>query len=207
MRVCVYIDGFNLYHAIDDNCPNHFKWLDLKKLVSHFTEEGVHVIEKIYYFSAFADWHKNRVKRHKIYVEALKATGVTPVMGQFKEKDKSCPSCHHEWKGHEEKETDVNIALQMIDDAYQDKFDQAFLISRDSDLLPAVKLLKQRFPEKKLKIFAPPKLRHSKDLAKEIGGKNLRTIRMFHMEQSLFPETVLDSSGRVVANRPVQYSE
>ena len=28
-RVSVYIDGFNLYHAIDALNENHLKWLDL----------------------------------------------------------------------------------------------------------------------------------------------------------------------------------
>jgi len=28
-RTIVYIDGFNLYHALDDLRENHLKWVDL----------------------------------------------------------------------------------------------------------------------------------------------------------------------------------
>ena len=31
-RVAVYVDGFNLYHALDDLAENHLKWLDLWSL-------------------------------------------------------------------------------------------------------------------------------------------------------------------------------
>lgn len=47
----------------------------------------------------------------RIYVAALRYVGVVPVMGQFKNKDRWCNSCGAKWMGHEEKETDVNIAL------------------------------------------------------------------------------------------------
>lgn len=40
-------------------------------------------------------------------------------MGKFKEKDRSCNICSSMWNAHEEKETDVNIALYILDEAYQ----------------------------------------------------------------------------------------
>ena len=41
--------------------------------------------------------------------------------------------------------TDVNIATQMIIDAYQDKYDTAMLISGDSDLVPPIKAINENF--------------------------------------------------------------
>ena len=32
-------------------------------------------------------------------------------MAEFKDKDRRCPRCKHKYKGHEEKETDVHLAL------------------------------------------------------------------------------------------------
>jgi hypothetical protein len=32
MRVACYLDGFNLYHAIDDLQKPHLKWVDLEAL-------------------------------------------------------------------------------------------------------------------------------------------------------------------------------
>jgi uncharacterized LabA/DUF88 family protein len=49
----------------------------------------------------------------------------------------------------EEKRTDVNIAVSMLDDAYQDACDQFVLISGDSDLVPGVSTIRTRFPNKK----------------------------------------------------------
>ena len=40
-----------------------------------------------------------------------------------------------------EKETDVNIAVQMVSKAYQNSYDIAVLLSNDTDYLPIVKTL------------------------------------------------------------------
>ena len=40
----------------------------------------------------------------------------------------------------EEKGTDVNLAVHMVADAFQDKFDIAMLFSNDSDMATAVKI-------------------------------------------------------------------
>ena len=42
--------------------------------------------------------------------------------------------CGSKWIGHEEKMTDVNIATQLLIDAYDDGFDCALVISGDSDV-------------------------------------------------------------------------
>ena len=51
---------------------------------------------------------------------------------------------------HEEKMADVNIANQLLLDAMEGKFDSAFLISGDSDLVPPIRTIKTRFPDKKI---------------------------------------------------------
>ena len=48
----------------------------------------------------------------------------------------------------EEKRTDVNIAVFMLDDAYRDMCDQFVIFSSDSDLVPAVNMVRLRFPKK-----------------------------------------------------------
>lgn len=55
----------------------------------------------------------------------------------------------------EEKKTDVNIAINLLEDAYQDKFDTAILISWDNDISPAVESVKKAFPNKKVKVILP----------------------------------------------------
>jgi hypothetical protein len=47
----------------------------------------------------------------------------------------------------EEKQTDVNIALEMYRDAVKGKCDQIILCTNDTDLLPALSALSEDFPE------------------------------------------------------------
>ena len=46
----------------------------------------------------------------------------------------------------EEKRTDVNIGIHMVDDAYQQRCDHEIVVSGDSDLVSAIKMVRQRFP-------------------------------------------------------------
>lgn len=151
IRVSAFIDGFNLYHAIRDLGRNDLKWLNLRDLLNHFTTDGIHELGDIFYFSAYADWLPDQRKRHMIYVRALRHAGVTPVMGNFKEKERKCFVCKSEWIGHEEKQSDVNLAVRLVREAYKDAFDLAFVVSCDSDLAPPIKLLREIFPKKKVK--------------------------------------------------------
>jgi uncharacterized LabA/DUF88 family protein len=205
-RVCAYIDGFNLYHAIDGLHDHRLKWLNLCSLIKVFIDPKMHELGDVYYFSAFADWLPDARTRHISYVKALESVGVIPVMGKFKLKDRSCRKCGVTWKGHEEKETDVNIALRLLDDAYQDKYDIAIIVSRDSDLAPALKIVKDRFPEKILKIVTPPGARHSKEMAQIVGEKHLASIKTIHLQHNQFPEIIVDADGKAITSRPEKYS-
>ena len=51
--------------------------------------------------------------------------------------------------------TDVNIATQILIDAYQDNFDMAMLISGDSDLVPPIKAVHELFPKKRVFVTFP----------------------------------------------------
>ena len=138
IRIACFIDGFNLYHAINNIGRNELKWLDLWKLMECFVNPHIHEIIAVYYFSAFAEWLPDAFARHRAYVAALEQRGVKPVMGRFKRKDMSCKGCGRTWIAHEEKESDVNIAIWMVREAFNSNYDEAFLVSQDSDLAPAL---------------------------------------------------------------------
>lgn len=125
-------------------------------------------------------------------------------MGQFKNKPKKCLKCNAEWISHEEKETDVNLALALLDLAYKDKYDHAFVLSRDSDLAPAIRKVKQNFPSKRISIFSPFNYRHSSELVQASDGH--KTINLKHISTSLFPEEIYDAGGNLVARRPLEYA-
>lgn len=206
MRVVTFVDGFNLYHAIRDLAKDHLKWIDLRALCRQFAPEPQFQLTSVYYFSAYATWRQGPYRRHREYVKALTATGVTPIMARFKEKDRSCFNCGHQWKDHEEKETDVGIAAHLVAAAFRNLYDRALLISNDSDLVPAIRLVRAGFPSKQLRIITPVGRRHSLDLVRAAGGlRYCARMKVIHVERSLLPRQVTDANGRVVATRPVEY--
>lgn len=209
IRVACYIDGFNVYHAIDDasraarGALNHLKWVNLHGVMKAFTDPSAHQIVSVKFFTAYPTWKPDREARHREYVKAQTHFGVETILGQFKQKDAFCKVCKSNYKVREEKESDVNIATHLVGDAFEDKFDQAFLVSNDSDLLPPVRLIHSRLPDKKLKIVAPPYRFHSKELW---GLAQIRAqIKQVHLEKNVMPQTVLDEHGTALFVRPVAY--
>jgi len=203
-RIICFVDGFNMYHALDQLRQPQLKWLDLQLLFSRLTRAQSQIITQIFFFSAYPTWKPDSYHRHRLYVKALSASGVTPVLGQFKNKPKKCLNCKAEWISHEEKETDVNLALAMLDLAYKDRYDHAFLLSRDSDLAPAARMIKQNFPHKKITVFSLYNYRHSSELL-QVCDRH-KTITFQHISTSLFPEKIHDAGGNLVVVRPSEYA-
>lgn len=201
-RSSFFIDGFNFYHALKRLDGNHLKWVNLRKLMARQTSKS-EKIGSIYYFSAFAEWLPGPRIRHEKYVAALIAENVEVILGNFKRKDRYCNHCKRISVGHEEKETDVNIALCLLNEAYKDTYDRAYVVSRDSDLKPAIAMVRSQFPKKEIIVVAPPHFGHSTDLIGVSNGK--RKISKEQIEQCLFPEKVIDAGGNVATVRPSEY--
>ncbi len=202
-RVICFVDGFNLYHALKDLKEPHLKWLDLLTLCNRFVRPKSQVIKQVLFFSAYPTWRPDSHKRHLDYVKALQASGVTTVMGHFKKKNRNCLKCDARWESHEEKETDVNLCLALLDLAYKDSYDHAYVFTRDSDMAPAIHKVKQNFPGKQVSVFATENYRHSSELVQ--ASDHHKTIKKKHIQTSLFPDKVYDAGGNLVVKRPAQY--
>ena len=134
-RVVSYIDGFNLYFGLRDAGLECFKWLNIKDLSSGLLKEHQPLLETKYFTSKVSK-PADKVDRQSAYLGALRTIpGLSIYYGKY-EKDKSvrCGYCGEETMHTQEKMTDVNIAVSMLEDAYNDAFDTALLISGDSDL-------------------------------------------------------------------------
>jgi hypothetical protein len=202
-RVACYVDGFNLYHAIDDLAKPHLKWADIRALAASLCRPGESLL-KTSYFSAYATWRAGAYARHRHFVAALMASGVECHMARFSEKDAQCRVCNARWIAHEEKETDVHFSLTLLEDAIDDVFDRAILISADGDHVPAVRRVRKRFPGKQILLAAPPgRLGHARELAKVCNSKI--EITQGRIAKYLLPATVLDRHGKTVAQRPYAY--
>ena len=106
------------------------------------------------------------------------------------------------WTGYEEKETDVNIATALIEDAVEDRYDVAILVSGDSDLRPAVAAVKRLRPEK-LIIAAFPPSRHSRVLARAVDA--YVTISRSKVHNAQLPPKIVTRNG-VLLTRPAYWS-
>jgi uncharacterized LabA/DUF88 family protein len=202
-RVGCYVDGFNLYHAVHDLRKPHLKWLDLWALAQSLCRPKEHLV-KVAYFSAYATWLPGAYARHREYVKALRHIGVECHIARFSEKSARCHTCGATWKQHEEKETDVHFSLTLVEDAIDDVFDRAILISADSDLVPPVGVVRRRLPGKEVFVATPPG-RHSyaRELVKACNSST--SITQGRVARCLLPEMVIDAKGVVIARRPIDY--
>lgn len=203
-RVVFFIDGFNLYHAITRLKQPHLNWVDLKNLSQLFVKSQSEELIQILYFSALSPHtsEENQIQQ-KAYITAQKFRGIKVVLGHFKKKSRYCSLCFSHSITHEEKETDVNIALALFELAYQDVYDRAFLVSNDSDQAPAIRKVLDHFPHKKITIVAPPLSRQCNELIQVASDKT--KITAHHLERSLLPEIIKDSSGLISVVRPKEY--
>jgi hypothetical protein len=203
VRVAVYFDGFNLYHAIDELKKPHLKWVDLRSLALSLCRDH-EVLARTVYFSAYATWMPDAYFRHRQYVQALRSIEVECFMARFSEKQAHCKACGSRWTTHEEKETDVHFSLTLLEDAIDDVFDRAIIVSADSDHAPAVRRIRSRFPNKNVLVATPPKRhRRARELIKACSSS--LEITPGRIARCLLPQAIHDDAGRVLATRPPSY--
>ena len=197
-KCLVYIDGFNLYHAIADSpLFRRFKWLNLSKFANCFLPSKDALVG-IKYFTAYTTWDLEKVKRHKVYVKALEYYNVEVILGQFRYVDKTCRRCGQAYNTFEEKRTDVNIAINLFQAAINDVWDTALIVSGDSDLIPAIEAVKRSFPSKKVGIVIPIG-RRAEEL-KQVGDFH-RKVKLKHLETCQLDD-VIDIGEGVKIERP-----
>ena len=198
-RVTAYIDGFNLYHAIDALRRSHLKWVNLVGLAEGLTYQNENLIA-VHYFTAYATWDSLKQARHREYVKAVEFYGAQTHVAKFKRRDRRCFRCNNQWISHEEKEADVHIATKLVADALLDRFDRALLISADSDLVPAIRTVATECTGKSISVIAPPgRYGHARALGPAME------ITPGRLAKNLMPEQVVDDMGRIRADRPSAY--
>jgi uncharacterized LabA/DUF88 family protein len=152
-------------------------------------------------------------QNQEAYLRALSTTPLVEIiLGKFKQKRVRCgvPQCT--WNGDrlynipEEKRTDVNIAIFMVDDAYQNRCDHFILFSGDSDLVPALNMVKLRFPAKRITVYVPSRnpVRGAAVEIRSAADLN-RTLPLNILAKSQFPDQVPDGAGGLIM-RPADWT-
>jgi uncharacterized LabA/DUF88 family protein len=202
-RVIAYIDGFKLYFGLKADHGRKYLWLDLQALVQSLLQPGQELHE-VKYFTARLRADPDGGRRQSTYLDALAShcQKVRRIEGRFQEKNRICRSCGARWIGYEEKETDVNISAALIEDAVQDLYDTALLISGDTDLRPAVAAAVRLRPRKRIVVAFPPhrfsaRLIQAFDAYTRIGSDKIRNAQL--------PPKIVTASG-VILERPAHWS-
>jgi uncharacterized LabA/DUF88 family protein len=191
-KVIFFIDGFNLYHALDNNRYYRYKWIDLYSLAQKFILKK-EKIEEIYYFTALAIWSPDKVERHKTFIKAQEMKGIKIIYGEFKRRDKECRICKQTYQTFEEKQTDVNIAIHLFKLSIQEKYDKAIIISGDSDLIPSIEAVKSTFPHKKIGVIIP--IGRSAEQLKQTCDFYMK-MKEKHLKASVLPDIINIGEGK-----------
>lgn len=216
-RAIFYIDGFNLFNGIRKTGKQFLKWLDIQKLSENVLcmdakNQGEYAnLVAVKFFTAkltkpesYKDeeakiQNEEKIKRQRVYRRAVETLDKTEIIyGRFFNKSIWCSNCERYHEGYEEKRTDVNIASELLSDAYKNKFDFAYVVSGDSDLLRPIQIV-AKMKEKEAIVVFPPH-RGSIDLAR-MANRKIR-LKSCRLENCIFPYRIEPKKGKHVICMP-----
>lgn len=194
-RVIAYVDGFNLYFGLKSKGWRRYYWLNIQMLAQNLLKPNQRLL-LTKYFTARIAGPPDKEKRQSTYIEALETLSEFQIFyGKYQLNPRQCSQCGFQDEVPNEKMTDVNIAVEILKDAYQDEFDIALLISADSDLVPPVKTVRELFLNKQVVIASPPG-RYSSSLANSANKSFVISRR--NIAKSLLPEEIEKADGYIL---------
>jgi uncharacterized LabA/DUF88 family protein len=192
----VYVDGFNFYYG--EVKGTSWKWLDPVALLRKVLGPQ-NVLVKVKYFTARIQPSPNDPTvqdRQDAYLRALQAHCplVELYYGHFlrhrisMEHASPPPPSVEVWK-NEEKGSDVNLALHVLNDAWLNAYDCAVIVSNDSDLAESLRLVKAQ-NHKVIGLVTPgaPKRRTSRQLSQHADF--VKTVRTWMLVSSQLPNPI-----------------
>lgn len=208
MKANFYVDGFNLYYGAVRNTK--YKWLNIHALCSALFPTTT--VNRVRYFTARSSGlpHDPNVHiRQGIYIRALETiSNLTVHHGHFLSHEAqfpvhpfTYPNGYSQppkkvwvWKT-EEKGSDVNLATYLLLDAFRKDFDEAVVISNDSDLAEPIKVVRGEF-HKPVTVVNPNQLRPSRELQRVASGF-LRRINDSVLRRCQLPASLTDAHGTI----------
>jgi NYN domain len=203
-RVIAYVDGFNLYYGLKTSGWRRYLWLDLPTLVRSLLQVDQSLAVTKYFTSRIVG-PSAKQKRQSVYLEALQlhcGSSLLMYYGHYQTDPWTCNSCGAVEEVPSEKKTDVNIAVEVMTDAFGDLFDTCVIISADSDLIPPILAVKRLFPKKRILVAFPPS-RFSVELKGEAHASF--TIGRAKFAGAQLPEVIMKPDG-VKLRRPEKWS-
>ena len=200
-RVIVYIDGFNLYYGIKHKGWQKYLWLDIHLFSQNLLPFSNQRLEKVRYFTSFIfrdPKDQGKEYRQKDFLRATTVNkNVCVCYGSHRKKKISCPKCNSRFKKPEEKMTDVNIAVKLLEDAQDDLFDTAFLVCGDEDLSGAVHSITRRYKDKQVVVYCPPGRRSESSKLKAVAS-HFRSVPRIALAKSQLPNPVVMTNNKTL---------
>ena len=197
-RVIAYVDGFNLYFGMVAKGDKDTLWLDIQQLARNLLKPNQELVY-VKYFTSRVRNNPDKEQRQKTYIEAIETlTDCKIFYGNYQNNTVECYRCGNTYSSPKEKMTDVNIAVEMITDAHNDKYDIAMLITGDSDLVPPVKAIHTTFHPKRVIVAFPPN-RHNASLNTVAKGSIM--IGKANLKKAQFADKLIKRDGYIL-NKP-----
>jgi uncharacterized LabA/DUF88 family protein len=210
LRTNVYVDGFNLYKAVLSK--TNYKWLDLEvlfrdRILPPITPGPSQVNVKFFTARIMGRYCADlkSVDRQDTYLRALEnhTDNVSIILGHYVVTRPSgrCLSENGrlgqevQIEKPEEKQTDVNIAIELYRDCAKGECDQVVLVSNDSDLAPALRAVSEDFPAVRRGLVIPTKGRKSQSLI-ELADWSLPKIKPSDLQAAQLPRVIHYRTGR-----------
>jgi uncharacterized LabA/DUF88 family protein len=154
------------------------------------------------YFTTVVNRPEDKRRRQAVFLEALQTLpDFTIYHGQYLSDTVTCRNCGQSYTAYHEKMTDVNIAVELMSDAFQDAFDVALLISADSDLTGPIKAVRRLFPRKRIVVGFPP---NRTSFALKAAANGVTYVGRDALSDSVFTDQVTRADG-VILQRPAEW--
>ncbi len=201
MKTVVYVDGFNLYYGAVRQTP--YKWLDIPLMCRKLLPR--HEITKTKYFTARVAGRPgdpDQPNRQQAYLRALQTRqGVEIIWGHFLSNEvrmpvAGCPPGEQRYERvikTEEKGSDVNLATHLLADGFRGAFEAAVLVTNDSDLTEAVRVVRQELGL--IVGILNPHKHPSRELLK--NASFMKPIRKGVLAASQLPNPLFDRNGEI----------
>jgi uncharacterized LabA/DUF88 family protein len=202
-RAICYVDGLNLYHSISELRQPQLKWLDLWALAQSFLSAEER-LQAVVYFTAVADWHPEKARRHRKYIAALRERGVEIVQSRFQRVTRSCRTQSRSCAFQEEKETDVALASRVLVDALAGSAEKQIVVTADTDHVPMFKHVRAAAPGIDLVLAVPPG-RLNRSRALRAVACSYLDVHATRLRGCLLARNVVNAAGKTVAVCPADY--
>ena len=196
MRTFIYVDGFNLYYGELKGTP--WRWLDLPSLFSKVLPANCRILTVKYFTAKISSTPADKTKPHRqeVYLRALRhhRPEVVVYFGHILSHPVTMPLVQPAQKQStafviktEEKGSDVNLAVHLLNDSWLDAYDCAVVVSNDSDIAEAMRLVRNQHG-KRIGLITPGKRKSSNQLM--MHADFVRRIRPNALQSSQLPSPI-----------------